>query len=57
MNLQNSALEISALLMMSRSQKGHLGLFLKNWSDWNFKNLTEFPFGNWNFNLKFQSYN
>ena len=57
MNLQNSIFEISALLMMSETQKGHLGLILKNWSDWNFKNLTEFSLENLNLNLKFQSNN
>ena len=36
--------------------KDHWDLILKNLSDWNFKNLTEFPFGNWNFHLEFQSY-
>ena len=55
MNLQNSALEISASLRMSGTQKGSFGLILKNWSELNFKNLTEFLFGNWNFNFKFQN--
>ena len=40
-------LPISASLMMSGTQKGNLGLILKNWSDWDLKNLTEcfFEFG------------
>ena len=33
------------------TKKDHLDLILKNWSDWNLKNLTEIFFGNWNFDL------
>ena len=57
MNLQNSTFEISASLMMNGIQERSFGPHCENWSDWNFKNLTEFALGNWNFNLKFQSYN
>ena len=39
------------------TQKRSFGPYSENWSDWNSKNLTEFSSGNWNFNLKFQSYN
>ena len=46
MKRQNSTLLISASLMMSGIQKGHLSLILKNWYDWNIKNLAEFSFGN-----------
>ena len=57
MNLQNSNFRNSASLAMVETQKDHWGLILKNWSDWNFKNVTEVPFGKWNINLKFQRYN
>ena len=58
MNLQNLSLEIqSASLMMSGTQKFHLGLTLKHWSNWNLKYLTEFLFGYSNFHFKFQNNN
>ena len=48
MNLRNSSLEIWASLMTNVTQKDRwvliLKAILKNWFDWNFKNLTEFPF-------------
>ena len=43
-NLQNST-----SLMMSGTQKRLFGPYSENWSNWNSKNLTEFPSGNWNF--------
>ena len=53
-NLQNSALEISASLIMNGTQKK---IICASFQKWNLKNLTEFFFGNCNFNFKLQSYN
>ena len=54
MNFQNIFLGISASLMMSGDTKGHWGLTLKKWPDWNFKNLTEFPFAISKLQMKFK---
>ena len=54
MNLQNSTLEVSASLMMSGTEEKSFGLHSIKLVDWNLKDLTKFPFRNWNFNLKFQ---
>ena len=37
-------------------KKCYWGLLLKHWFDWNLKKSTDVLFGNWNSNLKFQSY-
>ena len=54
MNFQSIFLGISASLMMSGDKKGYWGLTLKKWSDWNFKNLTEFPVAISKLQMKFK---
>ena len=49
-------LGIWASSVMSRRQKHDWRFILTNWSGWNFKNLTEFPFTDGNFSMEFRSY-